>query len=117
MCLQDIGKGWFNIKEKSWPIYELSKVSRYMELIKFRMQTALKFLVESSTDFLVKLIETPCRVCQDVEDDFVWGSDLINTQFKPTGNSIFNLILRLNNSNAYYSTNPDAFEASNILLF
>ncbi|KAL0272752.1 UNVERIFIED_CONTAM: hypothetical protein PYX00_005610 [Menopon gallinae] len=118
MCLQDTGKGWFNIKEKNWKIYELSKLYRYMELIKFRMETSLKCLVESSTDLLVKLVEVPCLSCIDVPDEnFVWGDDLINSPFKATGAPIFTLTLNLNNEDAYYSTPPEAFEDTLIKLY
>lgn len=113
MCLQDVGKGWFNIREKSWKIYELSKLSRYMELIKFRMQTSLKYLVENSTDLLVKLVETPCLSCQDVPDEnFVWGDDLNESPFQATGPPIFKLTLKISNVDASYSTSPDSFEVS-----
>lgn len=111
MCLQDMGKGWFNMKEKSWPIYELSKLSRYMELIKFHMQTSLKYLVENSTGLLLKILENPCSVCLSVPDEgFVWGSDLVNTQFKPPTSPVFALTIKLNSTAAFYSTNPESFE-------
>lgn len=110
MCLQDIGKGWFNIREKNWAIFELSKLSRYMELVKFRMQTALKLVVENSTDVLLKIVETPCQACLSVSDDFVWGNDLMETLFKPWAPPVFGIHLKMNNTSPFYSTNPDAFE-------
>ncbi|KAK6626145.1 hypothetical protein RUM43_006450 [Polyplax serrata] len=111
MCLQDVGKGWFNIKEKSWPIYELSKLCRFMDLIKFRMQTALKYLVDNSTDLFCKIIGTPSSVCLNVPDEgFVWGPELLETKFKPPSLPIFNLTLKMGPTGATYTTNPDIFE-------
>lgn len=113
MCLQDARKGWFNLKEKDWPIYELSKLSRYMELVKFRMQTAIKYLVESSTDVLVKIVETPCQVCLDIPDEgFEWGPDLINTPFKPVSGTVFSVSVKMSQTETIFSTGPMAFEAS-----
>ena len=111
MCLQDMGKGWFNMKEKSWEIYEVSKLSRYMELIKFNMQTSLKYLVENSTGLLLKIMENPCSVCLNVPDEgYVWGSDLLNTQFKPPTSPVFALTIKIGPASAYFSTNPASFE-------
>ena len=111
MCLQDVGKGWFNIKEKSWPIYELSKLSRFMELIKFRMQTALKYLVQNSINLFLKIIETPSAICQSIiDEDFVWGPDLLTTQFKPVNFPIFTLALNIGSDTPYYTTSPESFE-------
>nr|CAD7442364.1 unnamed protein product [Timema bartmani] len=41
MCLRDVGKGWFNINEKKWEIYKISKLQRLMELVKYHMQVIL----------------------------------------------------------------------------
>ncbi|ENN82567.1 hypothetical protein YQE_01061, partial [Dendroctonus ponderosae] len=38
MCIGDLGKGWFDINEKNFKIYEISKLNRFMELVKYRMQ-------------------------------------------------------------------------------
>jgi dynein heavy chain len=37
-CFLDSGKGWFNIKEKDWTVYQISKLKKFMELVKFSMQ-------------------------------------------------------------------------------
>lgn len=108
-----MGKGWFNMKEKSWEIYELSKLSRYMELIKFHMQTSLKYLVENSSGLLLKILENSCSICLNVPDEgYVWGSDLINTQFKPQSSPVFALTIKVGSTAAYYSTNPALFEVN-----
>lgn len=54
-------------------------------------------------------METPCQCCLSVEDNFVWGHNLVNTQFKPL-QPIFLLTLRMDENGAFYSTDPDQFE-------
>ena len=36
--LRDVGKGWFNIHEKNFQVYEISKLKKLMEMVKFIMQ-------------------------------------------------------------------------------
>ncbi|KAJ9594363.1 hypothetical protein L9F63_014205, partial [Diploptera punctata] len=38
MCLRDVGKGWYNILEKKYEIYEISKLCRMMMAILQRME-------------------------------------------------------------------------------
>lgn len=38
MCIGDLGKGWFDINEKVYETYRISKLYRFMELVKYRMQ-------------------------------------------------------------------------------
>lgn len=37
-CLRDVGKGWFNIHETNWEVYQISKLKKFMEMVKFIMQ-------------------------------------------------------------------------------
>lgn len=37
-AFRDIGKGWFNLYEKNWGVYQISKMKRFMEMVKFYMQ-------------------------------------------------------------------------------
>ena len=37
-CLRDVGKGWFNIHETNWEVYQISKLKKFMETVKFIMQ-------------------------------------------------------------------------------
>lgn len=41
MCIGDLGKGWFDINEKNFEVYEISKLKRFMELVKYRMQVLI----------------------------------------------------------------------------
>ena len=36
--LRDVGKGWFNIHETNWEVYQISKMKKFMEMVKFTMQ-------------------------------------------------------------------------------
>jgi dynein heavy chain len=38
----DSGKGWFNIKETDFSVYQISKLKKFMELVKFEMQVSFK---------------------------------------------------------------------------
>jgi hypothetical protein len=37
----ETGKGWFNIRESDWGVYQISKLKKFMELMKFSMQVTL----------------------------------------------------------------------------
>lgn len=42
MSLGDLGKGWFDLNVKVFRTYEISKLKRLMECIKYRMQVGRK---------------------------------------------------------------------------
>lgn len=69
-------------------------------------------MVESSCILFVNMVETPCQVCLDVEDDFDWGSDLVFSPFRPSTQAIFLLTLKMNDMGPYYSTDPGKFIVS-----
>uniref|UniRef100_A0A6P7GR08 Dynein heavy chain 1, axonemal-like n=1 Tax=Diabrotica virgifera virgifera TaxID=50390 RepID=A0A6P7GR08_DIAVI len=117
MCLGDIGKGWFDINEKVFETYEISKLKRFMELVKFRMQHTLRLLVENSLNTFITLVETPCLTCLQVEGDYEWGTDLISSPFISKTQPIFSLQLKMQESGAYYSTTPENFQIILLKLF
>jgi len=43
--LRDVGRGWYNLHESDWEVFEVSKLKKLMEVIKFNMQ------VGTFTDF------------------------------------------------------------------
>lgn len=51
--LRDVGKGWFNIHEKNFQVYEISKLKKLMEMVKFIMQVRNFSLIFSLTLLLV----------------------------------------------------------------
>lgn len=57
----------------------------------------------------ITMVETPCLSCLSVEDDFVWGEDLVKSPFVGQAAPLFSLQLRMDESGAFYSTTPEAF--------
>ncbi|CAM6094963.1 unnamed protein product [Calypogeia fissa] len=57
---KDAGKGWFNIKEESLEAYRASKMKRYLTMIKYVMEDALRYLVEETMEKYTIFIEKHC---------------------------------------------------------
>ncbi|XP_050357868.1 dynein axonemal heavy chain 1-like [Nymphalis io] len=111
MSYRDVGKGWFNIYEKSWEFYGISKLCRFMQLVRFRMQYALRFCIEQSMAMFVNLCETPCLCTYWCEENYEWdASDLINTPFRSAAPTLFYFHLMMSAEGPYYTTSPDQFE-------
>jgi len=36
--LRDVGRGWYNLQENDWEVYQVSKLKKLVEMIKFSMQ-------------------------------------------------------------------------------
>ncbi|XP_023309976.1 dynein heavy chain 1, axonemal-like [Anoplophora glabripennis] len=104
MSLGDLGKGWFDLNVKVFRTYEISKLKRLMELIKFRMQHSLRLLVLNSLNTFANLVETPCAPCLNVEEDFVWGSYLKASPFVPKCPPLFSLQLKMDEHGPFYTT-------------
>lgn len=118
MCLADIGKGWFDISVHNYEVYEVSKLKRFMELVKYRMQHTLRVLVLRSIELFIDLVETPCLPCLDVEDDFKWGSNLLESPFVSSkASAIFILQLKMDENSAFFSTVLDEFERVLLKLY
>ncbi|KAJ3087451.1 Dynein heavy chain 1, axonemal [Quaeritorhiza haematococci] len=54
--LKDVGKGWYNINETKIEVYKISKLRKFMTMVKFTMQDSLRFLVFNSLNDYLKLI-------------------------------------------------------------
>ncbi|CAG9819626.1 unnamed protein product [Phaedon cochleariae] len=117
MCIGDLGKGWFDINESKFDTYLISKLIRFMELVKFRMQYTLRLLVENSLQTFINLVETPCLPCLSVPDDYVWGPDLTLSTFLSRAPPLFSLQLKMNENGAFYSTPPESFGKVLLKLF
>ncbi len=46
--LQNVGKGWFNMAETNQEVYEMSKLKKFMRMVKYIMQDALHSVVKVS---------------------------------------------------------------------
>lgn len=38
LCLRDVGKGWYNLKERRWDMYLISKMHRLLNVTRLRME-------------------------------------------------------------------------------
>ena len=36
--LRDVGRGWFNLQQSDWEVYQVSKLKKLIDMIKFNMQ-------------------------------------------------------------------------------
>jgi len=66
--------------------------------------------VKKSIALYLEILETPALCMLNVDENFVWGDDLINTRFKSPINSIFNIDIAMNDETVYYLTNFKSFE-------
>jgi len=79
----DFGKGWFNIKEKDWSVYQISKLKKLMELVKFSMQDSLRTLVEDSLSNYTQFVVDSCWQVIDIKNDFSWPeNDLMSSTIR-----------------------------------
>ncbi|XP_041081390.1 dynein heavy chain 1, axonemal [Polyodon spathula] len=115
--LHDVGKGWYSLHESSWEVYRMSKLYKLMERIKFSLQDSLRFLVQDSLVNLTQLLLDACHSVLCCPDDMDWGSDLINSPFKPKRNPLFFVDLVLDKSGVHFSTPKENFERSLLALF
>lgn len=44
--LQSVGKGWFNLSENNQEVYDISKLKKFMRMVKYIMEDALHTLVK-----------------------------------------------------------------------
>ncbi|XP_018365084.1 PREDICTED: dynein heavy chain 1, axonemal-like [Trachymyrmex cornetzi] len=109
LCLRDIGKEWFDLEQKNHDEYNMMKLKRFMTLITYRMQDALRDLVKKSMALYLEILETPALCTLNVDENFVWGNDLINTHFKSSVNPIFIIDIAMNDKTAYYLTDLESF--------
>lgn len=74
------------------------------------LQHTLRLLVMNSLNTFINLVETPCRPCLSVTEDFIWGPHLLDSPFISKALPIFTLQLKMNETGAYYSTKPELFQ-------
>ena len=81
-ALQYMGKGWFNLDEQNYATYAQSKMFKMLNVMRFNMQDALRYLVEGSCRSYLEMLEETCEPCLSIAQDFAWGQDLKNSKFK-----------------------------------
>ncbi|XP_074644244.1 dynein axonemal heavy chain 1-like [Tubulanus polymorphus] len=115
--LRDVGKGWFNIHETNWEVYQISKLKKFMEMVKFNMQDSLRFLVQDSLVNFTQMILDACHNTMKCEEEMKWETNLLISNFKPKKNPLFHVDLMLDAQGAHYSTNLNSFETVLVSLF
>lgn len=65
------------------------------------------------------MLESPGLCILDIKDDFIWGDDLMQTQYDCIVPPVFKVDLLMNSNGAYYSTKLEAFKVIiyKILIF
>lgn len=107
--LAGIGKGWFDLDVNDWGIFRMSKLCRLIELIKHRMELAVRLMLRSSLRAFVNHLCRPCESTLDVAVDFVWGNDLVASWF-PWPQPVFEMDLSLVDGEPTFSTEIGDFE-------
>lgn len=97
-----IGKGWFNIQETNYKIFEMSKTNKLLTLMRLMMQDTLYDIIDSSyrrfQEFLVSRMVF-AAVIHDI-------NNIQNVPPVPKGQYIFKLRLQINNEESIvYSDN------------
>ncbi|XP_048343305.1 LOW QUALITY PROTEIN: dynein axonemal heavy chain 1 [Sphaerodactylus townsendi] len=115
--LRDIGKGWYNLYETKWEVYQMSKLHQLMELIKFMLQDSVRYLVQDSLVNFVQLFVDASYSVLNCRENMVWGDDLVNSPYKPRKNPVFLVDLILDNTGVHFSTPLENFETAVVSLF
>ncbi|KAG4066056.1 hypothetical protein HA402_001303 [Bradysia odoriphaga] len=110
MVLRRAGKGWYDIEISTWEIYNLAKIKRFLSLVKFHMESALRRLVENTILLYSDMLYKPCISFVDIPEDYIWNdSDLITSPFDPHTSHVFYLTLQMNETGAFYSIDPSTY--------
>ena len=62
---ENIGKGWFNMKETNKLTYEFGKLKRFLTVIRLIMQDSLRELLKRSLEQFVDFFK--CKIPENVE--------------------------------------------------
>lgn len=73
----------YNINESDYHIYQVSKLKKFIERVKFMMQDTLRFLVQDSCQNYVRMITDACSPVLNMTESFKWPpNDLINSPYR-----------------------------------
>ena len=73
----------YNIHESDYHIYQVSKLKKFLDSVKFMMQDTLRFLVQDSYQNYVRMVADACSPVLRMAEDFKWSKDdLINSPYK-----------------------------------
>ncbi|ESO89348.1 hypothetical protein LOTGIDRAFT_210379 [Lottia gigantea] len=116
-ALRDVVKGWFNIHETNWEVYQISKLKKFMEMVKFIMQDTLRFLVQDSVQNFTQMVVDACHSTLELSEEFVWGNEVMKSNYRPKRNALFLVDLTMDPEGVHYSTNLNSFESTLVGLF
>ncbi|XP_023299997.2 dynein axonemal heavy chain 1 [Lucilia cuprina] len=109
LVLRALGKGWLDISLNNWKVFEISKISRFILQVKFRMQESMQVLLEKSIESFTNMLSDPCKQFLLLNSQYQWSSDFINTEF-PFNKPIFAMVLSVTEEKeVVYSTPPEEF--------
>ena len=91
--LGTVAKGWFNLKEQSQEVYDVSKLRRFMCLVRLTMQDALRSLTLKSLKALASLVEGAGQCVLQRQPLAFAPNTLYTDQFKPSSTPLFSLDL------------------------
>ncbi|XP_059153506.1 dynein axonemal heavy chain 1-like [Physella acuta] len=103
-----VRKGWFNIYEDNWAIYQISKMKKFNETVKFIMQDTIRTLVFDSLRNFTSMILDACYATMDVRPHYRWGNNLQHSPFVPRKAPIFILDLILDEK-VHFNADPEGF--------
>ncbi|KAJ7998998.1 hypothetical protein DPEC_G00210820 [Dallia pectoralis] len=117
VSLSDVGPGWLSLNVSQWDVYRMSKLCSLMARVRYSLQDSLRFLVQDSLVSLTQLLLDACQSVLHCPPDMTWGSDLINSPYKPKKKPLFLVDLVLDVTGVHYSTPLENFETSVISIF
>lgn len=109
-------KGWLDMSVKDWDVYRISKLFHLIELIKQRMEVATVCLLRTSLRAFTTRLCEPCEPMSNIAEDFVWGPDLVGSQFLSM-QPLFTIELDIVDGNPAYTSNIEEFKKQFVEMF
>ena len=100
-----MGKGCFDLSETHYDTYTKSKMFKLLNVIKFNMQDALRYLVQNSCAAYRQIMAETCSITLGLDSSFEWGSDLKKSNLVPQRSPLLFIELQLTDQGATYGTN------------
>jgi dynein heavy chain len=111
-----VGKGWFNLHETSHEIHDYSKLKRFLNMTRFRMEDTLRFLVEESITSFGGFMHSTCSpklAVKATNDVSVVGA----AASEDGGVPLFALELVMTDKGFDYNTKLEKFESTVVKIF
>ncbi|KAF0975040.1 hypothetical protein FDP41_005793 [Naegleria fowleri] len=113
-----IEKGWLSVAGKTVQIYEMSKLKRFMNAIRFMMQDSIKFLMQDSFKEYVKYIEDYCSFDYDIKSiDHVEVTFHNESDTSKRAPNLFSIELTFKDDKFFYVTPLEKFKQIVVEMF